>query len=75
MNVRLMTATAAFALVMGLGMSAQAASTLRYCSEGSPEGFGPQLYDSGTTLDVVRPVFNRLVEIKFGTTDPMASLA
>ena len=75
MNVRLMTATAAFALVMGLGMSAQAASTLRYCSESSPEGFGPQLYDSGTTLDAVRPVFNRLVEIKFGTTDPVASLA
>ena len=75
MNVRLMTATAAFALVMGLGMSAHAASTLRYCSEGSPEGFGPQLYDSGTTLDAVRPAFNRLVEIKFGTTDPMPSLA
>ncbi|HVY99510.1 MAG TPA: ABC transporter substrate-binding protein [Dongiaceae bacterium] len=75
MNVRLLTATAAFALAMGLGMSAQAASTLRYCSEGSPEGFGPQLYDSGTTLDAVRPVFNRLVEIKFGTTDPMPSLA
>jgi dipeptide transport system substrate-binding protein len=75
MNVRLMTATAAFALVMGLGMSAQAASTLRYCSEGSPEGFGPQLYDAGTTLDAVRPVFNRLIETKFGTTDPQPALA
>src|SRR5882724_11827457 len=75
MNVRLMTATAAFALVMGIGMSAQAASTLRYCSEGSPEGLSPQLYDTGTTLDAVRPVFNRLVEIKFGTTDPEPALA
>src|SRR5258706_14779497 len=75
MNVRLMTATAAFALMMGLGMSAQAASTLRYCSEGSPEGFGPQLFDAGQTLDAVRPVFNRLIETKFGTTVPEPSLA
>ena len=75
MKVRLITATAALALLLGMSAAAEAASTLRYCSEGSPEGFGPQLYDSGTTLDVVRPVFNRLVEIKFGTTDPMPSLA
>src|SRR4051812_39140303 len=75
MNVRLITATAALALMMGMGASAQAASTLRYCSEGSPEGFGPQLYDAGTTLDAVRPVFNRLIETKFGTTDPQPALA
>src|SRR3982751_6525291 len=75
MNVRLITATAALALMMGMGASAQAASTLRYCSEGSPEGFGPQLYDAGTTLDAVRPVFNRLIETKFGTTDPQHALA
>ena len=75
MKVRLITATAALALMMGTAMSAQAASTLRYCSEGSPEGFGPQLFDSGTTIDAVRPLFNRLIETKFGTTDPVASLA
>lgn len=75
MKVRLITATAALALMMGMGVSAQAASTLRYCSEGSPEGFGPQLFDSGTTIDAVRPLFNRLIETKFGTTDPVASLA
>jgi dipeptide transport system substrate-binding protein len=75
MKVRLFTATAAFALLLGMSAAAQAKSTLVYCSEGSPEGFGPQLYDTGTTLDAVRPVFNRLVEIKFGTTDPMPSLA
>jgi dipeptide transport system substrate-binding protein len=75
MKVRLITATAALALMLGTAMSAQAASTIRFCSEGSPEGFGPQLFDAGTTLDAVRPVFNRLIETKFGTTDPMPSLA
>ena len=75
MKVRLITATAALALMVGVSASAQAASTLRYCSEGSPEAFGPQLFDAGTTLDAVRPVFNRLIETKFGTTDPVASLA
>ncbi len=41
MKVRLITATATLALMLGIGASAQAASTLRYCSEGSPEGFRP----------------------------------
>ena len=27
------------------------ANTLVYCSEGSPEGFNPQLFTSGTTVD------------------------
>ena len=27
------------------------AKTLIYCSEGSPEGFNPQLYTAGTTFD------------------------
>src|SRR4051795_9247071 len=76
MKIRLITATAALALMLGMSASAHAAaSTLRYCSEGSPEGFGPQLFDSGTTIDAVRPLFNRLIETKFGTTDPVASLA
>ncbi|WP_439954444.1 hypothetical protein, partial [Escherichia coli] len=26
------------------------ANTLVYCSEGSPEGFNPQLFTSGTTV-------------------------
>jgi len=75
MKARLITATAVLALMMSVGASAQAASTLRYCSEGSPEGFGPQLYDAGTTLDAVRPIFNRLIETKFGTTEAVAALA
>jgi dipeptide transport system substrate-binding protein len=34
-----------------IGTSAHAASTLVYCSEGSPEGFNPAFYTSGTTFD------------------------
>ena len=31
--------------------SAASAANLVYCSEGSPEGFDPALYTSGTTFD------------------------
>jgi dipeptide transport system substrate-binding protein len=75
MKRQILGAMAVSVMALCLSFAAEAKSTLVYCSEGSPEGFGPQLYDAGTTLDVVRPVFNRLVEIKFGTTDPMPSLA
>ena len=38
------------------------AKTLVYCSEGSPEGFNPQLFTSGTTYDASSvPIYNRLV--------------
>ncbi|MBL8259472.1 MAG: ABC transporter substrate-binding protein, partial [Candidatus Competibacteraceae bacterium] len=40
-----------------------AAKTLVFCSEGSPEGFNPQLYTAGTTFDASsQAVYNRLVE-------------
>lgn len=56
-------------------MTAQA-KTLVYCSEGSPEGFNPALYTSGTTFDASsRPVFNRLVEFERGTTKTVPALA
>ena len=52
------------------------AKTLVYCSEGSPEGFDPALYTAGTTFDASsRPVFNRLVEFKPGTTELEPGLA
>ena len=52
------------------------AKTLVYCSEGSPEGFDPALYTAGTTFDASsRPVFNRLVEFKPGTTEIEPGLA
>lgn len=38
--------------------------------EGSPEGFNPQLFTSGTTYDASSvPIYNRLVEFKTGTTE------
>jgi dipeptide transport system substrate-binding protein len=52
------------------------AKTLVYCSEGSPEGFNPQLFTSGTTFDASSvPLYNRLVEFKLGTTEIEPGLA
>lgn len=49
---------------------------LVYCSEGSPETFNPQLSTSGTTFDASsRPIYNRLVEFKPGTTLIQPALA
>lgn len=62
-------------LLSTLGVSAQAQS-LVYCSEGSPEGFDPALYTSGTTFDASsHPIFNRLSEFKVGTTETIPGLA
>ncbi|MDR5612513.1 MAG: ABC transporter substrate-binding protein, partial [Arsenophonus sp.] len=52
------------------------AKTLVYCSEGSPEGFNPQLFASGTTYDASSiPLYNRLVEFQLGTTEIKPALA
>ncbi len=52
------------------------AQTLVYCSEGSPEGFDPALYTSGTTFDVTsRQVYNQLIEFERGTTNVVPGLA
>ncbi|NVK32273.1 MAG: ABC transporter substrate-binding protein [Gammaproteobacteria bacterium] len=52
------------------------AKTLIYCSEGSPEGFDPALYTSGTTFDAAsKPIYNRLVEFERGTTNVIPGLA
>ncbi|GKX52848.1 dipeptide ABC transporter periplasmic-binding protein DppA [Budvicia aquatica] len=60
---------------LGLVAAAQA-NTLVYCSEGSPEGFSPQLYTSGTTFDASSlPIYNRLVEFKIGGTEVIPGLA
>jgi dipeptide transport system substrate-binding protein len=65
--------TAAAMLAAG---GAHAAKTLVYCSEGSPEGFNPSLYTSGTTFDASsRAIFNRLVEFERGTTTIVPALA
>lgn len=55
---------------------AMAAKTLVFCSEGSPEGFNPQFFTTGTTMDASSiPMYNRLVEFNPGTTDVVPGLA
>ncbi len=69
---RILTTAAA----LSIAGPALAASTLVYCSEGSPEGFNPSLYTAGTTFDASsRQVFNRLVEFERGTTTIVPALA
>ena len=67
------------ALIAALALTAtavQAKGTLVYCSEGSPEGFQPQFFSTGTTFDAVSvPMFNRLVQFEIGTTNIVPALA
>src|ERR1700692_301482 len=67
------------ALIAGLIAALPAAAapkTLVYCSEGSPEGFQPQFFPTGTTFDAVSvPMFNRLVEFETGTTNIIPALS
>src|SRR5438552_6012783 len=67
----------AFAAALLVSCStALAKGTLVYCSEGSPEGFQPQFFTTGTTFDAVSvPMFNRLVEFETGTTNIVPGLA
>ena len=60
---------------MLLGSTAVSAKTLVYCSEGSPENFSPSINTTGTSFDAARPVYNRLVEFKRGTTEVGPGLA
>ncbi len=63
-------------LVSALALSSAMAQTLVYCSEGSPEGFDPALYTSGTTFDASsHPVYNQLFEFVTGTTETQPGLA
>jgi len=63
----------AFAVAL---MGTASAQNLVYCSEGSPEGFDPALFTSGTSFDAsARPVFSRLVEFIKGTTTLEPGLA
>lgn len=52
------------------------AKTLVYCSEGSPEGFDPGIYTSGTTFDASsHTIYNKLVQFERGTTTVVPGLA
>jgi dipeptide transport system substrate-binding protein len=69
------TAMLAAVSLLALGAAAEA-KTLVFCSEGSPEGFNPQLFTAGTTFDASsRQVYNRLVEFERGSTEVKPGLA
>ncbi len=75
MTSRYLAAAAAFAVAAVLAAAPAQAKTLVYCSEGSPENFNPMLNTTGTTFDANRPIYNRLVEFRNGTTEVVAGLA
>lgn len=55
---------------------AQAANNLVFCSEGSPAGFDPGLYTTGTDFDAAaETVFNRLTQFERGGTAVIPGLA
>ncbi len=70
-KLALLAATAFGALFGG----AAQAKTLVYCSEGSPENFNSMINTTGTTFDANRPVYNRLMQFKLGSTDTEPALA
>lgn len=64
------------AAVLSLSAGAASASNFVYCSEGSPEGFDPALYTSGTTFDASsKSIYNRLMQFDVGTTNVVPGLA
>ena len=76
MNMRLLLLPAALGIALGSVASVAGAKTLVFCSEGSPEGFNPQLYTAGTTFDASsRQVFDGLVQFERGTTNIQPGLA
>ncbi len=73
---RVAFALAVLALAGLASGAALAAKTLVYCSEGSPEGFNPQFFSTGTTLDASAvPIYDRLVEFDRGSTNIVPGLA
>ncbi|MGL4859148.1 MAG: ABC transporter substrate-binding protein [Enterobacteriaceae bacterium] len=69
---RLLSASLPF-LLISTGLQAQ---TVVYCSEGSPEGFNPQLFSTSVTYDAsAGTVYNRLIEFVVGSTELKPGLA
>ena len=68
-------------LLLGAGLlattpAAQAATNLVFCSEGSPAGFDPGQYTTGTDFDAsAETVFNRLSQFEHGGTKVEPGLA
>ncbi|WP_424926921.1 ABC transporter substrate-binding protein [Amaricoccus tamworthensis] len=68
--------TLATGAVLSVLASSAIAAPLVYCSEGSPEGFDPALFTSGTTFDASsHPIYNHLTEFVTGTTEVVPGLA
>ena len=61
--------------VLSLLAGTAGAKTLVYCAEGSPENFTPALNTTGTSFDAARPVYDRLVHFKRGSTETEPGLA
>jgi dipeptide transport system substrate-binding protein len=55
--------------------SAEAAKTLVFCSEASPDVFNPQVGTTGTSFDAGRPIYSRLVAFERGTLNIVPDLA
>ncbi len=69
MKWRKFLSAASFAVIFCMLAASANAKTLVYCSEGSPEGFTPSLYTSGTTFDASsRQLYDKLAMFKNGTT-------
>lgn len=63
-------------LLVSAASPANAATTLVFCSEGSPSSFNPSLGADSTTFDASSAtIYNRLLEFKLGTTTLQPSLA
>ena len=69
-GVRQFLAIVAAAMLAATVAQAAPAKTLTFCSEGSPKYFNPMLGSTGTTFDANRPIYNRLVQFRPGTTFP-----
>ncbi len=75
MNKKLL-ASISLAAICAVSSTTVLAKTLVYCSEGSPEGFNPSLYTSGTTFDATsKAVFDKLVAFERGKTNVVPGLA
>ncbi|WP_326539992.1 ABC transporter substrate-binding protein [Pseudorhodoferax sp.] len=55
--------------------AAWAAQPLVYCADASPEGFDPGRWDSSSTANATRPIFQGLLRFKPGSTELQPELA
>jgi dipeptide transport system substrate-binding protein len=76
MKYRKFLSMAGFAVLFCLLAVSVQAKTFVYCSEGSPEGFTPCLYTSGTTFDASsRQLYDKLSMFERGETKIIPGLA